>query len=120
MLSHSEVPVQSLHAADTLDAFFAQLAGAPQRALLLDYDGTLAPFRAERLGKQELAGYQASSRGGIVRVRARGDRFDLIGRAVTVLRGRLAEAGRFGPGSLTACFGSEPAGSRKKAPAADE
>lgn len=31
-----------------LDAFFARLEAAPQRALLLDYDGTLAPFRVDR------------------------------------------------------------------------
>jgi trehalose 6-phosphate phosphatase len=31
-----------------LDSFFARLAMAPVRALLLDYDGTLAPFRVER------------------------------------------------------------------------
>jgi trehalose-phosphatase len=37
-----------LHAPATLNAFFAQLAAAPQRALLLDYDGTLAPFHVER------------------------------------------------------------------------
>lgn len=31
-----------------LDAFFGKLADAPARTLLLDYDGTLAPFREER------------------------------------------------------------------------
>jgi trehalose-phosphatase len=31
-----------------LDQFFLRLARAPQRALLLDYDGTLAPFHVER------------------------------------------------------------------------
>ncbi len=31
-----------------LDAFFDRLRKASQRVLLLDYDGTLAPFRAER------------------------------------------------------------------------
>lgn len=30
------------------DGFFARLAAVPRRALLLDYDGTLAPFREER------------------------------------------------------------------------
>ena len=30
------------------DAFFEHVAAAPARALLLDYDGTLAPFRVER------------------------------------------------------------------------
>jgi len=31
-----------------LDTFFEKLRQAPKRALLLDYDGTLAPFRVER------------------------------------------------------------------------
>jgi trehalose-phosphatase len=31
-----------------MDSFFAQLARATHRTLLLDYDGTLAPFRLER------------------------------------------------------------------------
>jgi trehalose-phosphatase len=33
---------------DVLEEFFETLARAPRRALLLDYDGTLAPFRRER------------------------------------------------------------------------
>jgi trehalose 6-phosphate phosphatase len=31
-----------------IDAFFKSLSSAPQNALLLDYDGTLAPFKVER------------------------------------------------------------------------
>lgn len=31
-----------------LDVFFSRLSAAPMRALLLDYDGTLAPFAVER------------------------------------------------------------------------
>ena len=31
-----------------VDAFFETVAQAPKSALLLDYDGTLAPFRVER------------------------------------------------------------------------
>jgi hypothetical protein len=37
-----------------------------------------------------VVGYQASARGGTVRVRVAGDRVVLAGRAVTVLRARLA------------------------------
>lgn len=36
------------HTESALDTFFDRAAAAPRRALLLDYDGTLAPFRAER------------------------------------------------------------------------
>ena len=49
----------------------------------------LGPYWAERLGKTELTGYQASARGGVVRVTADGDRTVLGGRAVTVTRGEL-------------------------------
>ncbi len=49
----------------------------------------LAPFWAERLGKGEMVGYQASRRGGSVRVAVAGDRVRLEGRAVTTLSGEL-------------------------------
>ncbi len=49
----------------------------------------LGPFWAGRLGKDELRAYQASARGGDVRVRVEGDRVCLGGQAVTVLRGEL-------------------------------
>jgi PhzF family phenazine biosynthesis protein len=49
----------------------------------------LAPYWAERIGKTELIGYQASARGGVVLVRVDGDRTALAGRAVTVTRGEL-------------------------------
>jgi PhzF family phenazine biosynthesis protein len=49
----------------------------------------LGPYWAERLGKDELTGCQASARGGVVRVRVDGDRTRLGGRAVTVTRGEL-------------------------------
>ena len=49
----------------------------------------LGPFWASRLSKSEFVAYQASPRGGIVRVRVEGDRVKLGGQAVTVLRGEL-------------------------------
>ena len=48
-----------------------------------------APFWSQRLGKKEMVAYQASQRGGVVRVRLQGDRVVLGGQAVTVLRGEL-------------------------------
>jgi len=47
-LSSSEVTEASGGDVATLDAFFERLAKAPAAILLLDYDGTLAPFRPER------------------------------------------------------------------------
>lgn len=40
--------MQTQRTAFDLEAFFGQVRAAPRRALLLDYDGTLAPFRIER------------------------------------------------------------------------
>jgi predicted PhzF superfamily epimerase YddE/YHI9 len=50
----------------------------------------LGPFWGERLNKTELTGYQASARGGVVRVRLDGERVILGGQAVTIFRGELA------------------------------
>ncbi|OMF37060.1 oxidoreductase [Paenibacillus sp. FSL H8-0548] len=49
----------------------------------------LAPYWARRLRRNELVGYQASERGGIVKVRPAGDRVYLSGQAVTILKGQL-------------------------------
>ncbi|MGZ8762037.1 MAG: PhzF family phenazine biosynthesis protein [Acidimicrobiia bacterium] len=49
----------------------------------------LAPFWAERFGRDTLVGHQISARGGRVSVHLRGDRVTLGGGAVTVLRGEL-------------------------------
>ena len=49
----------------------------------------LGPFWARRTGHRDLLGWQASPRGGEVGVRVLGDRVLLLGRAVTVVRGRL-------------------------------
>jgi len=49
----------------------------------------LAPYWSEKLAKKELLAYQASSRGGELRLRVVGDRVKIGGQAVTVLRGEL-------------------------------
>ncbi|MER5951601.1 PhzF family phenazine biosynthesis protein [Streptomyces sp. NPDC001904] len=49
----------------------------------------LAPFWAERLGRTDLTGLQASARTGLVRVALRGERTLLTGSAVTVIDGEL-------------------------------
>jgi PhzF family phenazine biosynthesis protein len=51
----------------------------------------IGPWWANVLGKQELVCYQASERGGTLRVRMVDDRVQLAGNAVTVLRGEMAE-----------------------------
>lgn len=49
----------------------------------------LAPFWAERLGRRELTGLQASARTGLVHARVRGERTLLSGSAVTVMEAEL-------------------------------
>jgi PhzF family phenazine biosynthesis protein len=69
--------------------FFAPATGIPEDPVTGSAHCALGPFWGERLGRSELVGYQASRRGGTVRVRLAGDRVHLGGQAVTVLRGEL-------------------------------
>lgn len=75
---------------DFVSRFFAPRVGVPEDPVTGSAHCVLAPFWAARLGKDAMTGFQASRRGGIVRVRAAGDRVELAGQAVTVLRGELA------------------------------
>jgi PhzF family phenazine biosynthesis protein len=74
---------------DFVSRYFAPSAGIDEDPVTGSAHCVLGPFWAERLGRDDLTGFQASARGGLVRVRPRGDRTHLGGRAVTVLRGRL-------------------------------
>jgi len=76
---------------DFVSRFFAPRVGVPEDPVTGSAHCVLAPFWTRRLGRDELTGYQASRRGGIVRVRAVGDRVVLAGQAVTVMRGELAD-----------------------------
>jgi PhzF family phenazine biosynthesis protein len=78
---------EGLH--DVVSRFFAPAAGIPEDPVTGSAHTTLAPFWAERLGKDDFLAYQASARGGTVEVSLRGDRVLLGGQAVTVLRGEL-------------------------------
>lgn len=74
---------------DFVSRFFAPRAGIPEDPVTGSAHCCLGPFWSERLGTPEVVGYQASARGGVVRVRPRGPRVTLAGQAVTVLRGHL-------------------------------
>jgi len=74
---------------DLVSRFFAPGSGVDEDPVTGSAHCTLGPYWAPKLGKQELVAYQASARGGVVRVRLAGDRVKLQGQAVTVLRGRL-------------------------------
>jgi PhzF family phenazine biosynthesis protein len=74
---------------DFVSRFFAPSVGVNEDPVTGSAHCALGPFWAERLGRNELVAYQASARGGVVRVRVAGDRVLLGGQAVTVLRGEL-------------------------------
>ena len=48
----------SQETAETLEEFFSALAGAQKALLLLDYDGTVAPFRVDRFTARPWSGVQ--------------------------------------------------------------
>lgn len=74
---------------DFVSRFFAPAAGIDEDPVTGSAHCCLAPYWSGVLGKTAITGYQASSRGGIVRVEHKGDRVILAGQAVTVLRGEL-------------------------------
>src|SRR2546425_261579 len=76
---------------DFVSRFFAPRAGVNEDPVTGSAHCALGPYWGERLGKRELLAYQASARGGVVRVRLAGDRVSLGGQAVTVLQGELAD-----------------------------
>ncbi|MBV7333637.1 PhzF family phenazine biosynthesis protein [Chloroflexi bacterium TSY] len=74
---------------DFISRFFGPGAGIPEDPVTGSAHCCLAPYWSEKLGKTEMIGYQASSRGGVVRVTIAGDRVLLGGQVATVLRGEL-------------------------------
>jgi PhzF family phenazine biosynthesis protein len=74
---------------DFVSRFFAPGLGVREDPVTGSAHCCLGPFWSIRLAKDSMVGYQASERGGVVRVRVQGDRVILGGQAVTVLRGEL-------------------------------
>ncbi|HVY62422.1 MAG TPA: trehalose-phosphatase, partial [Planctomycetota bacterium] len=58
----AEVEVQGARLAPPGERFWRALAAAPARLLLLDYDGTLAPFRVDRRRARPAPGVVAALR----------------------------------------------------------
>ncbi len=74
---------------DFVSRFFAPSTGIAEDPVTGSAHCCLGPYWSEQLGKSELVGYQASRRGGIVRVRIDGERAYLSGQAVTLIQGEL-------------------------------
>lgn len=77
---------------DFVSRFFAPGVGVDEDPVTGSAHCCLGPYWSERLGRGELVGFQASERGGLVRVRTAGERVFLGGRAVTVMSGELSAA----------------------------
>jgi PhzF family phenazine biosynthesis protein len=76
---------------DFVSRFFAPGAGIDEDPVTGSAHCTLGPYWGRRLAKDELLAFQASVRGGVVRVRLAGDRVILGGQAVTVLKGEILD-----------------------------
>ena len=78
-------------ACDFVSRFFGPGVGIDEDPVTGSAHCSLGPYWAERLGKTDLVGHQVSKRGGVVRVRVREDRVDILGQAITVMRGKLLQ-----------------------------
>jgi len=74
---------------DLVSRFFAPGAGVPEDPVTGSAHCALTPYWANKLGKTELQAYQASPRGGKLRLRLENDRVILLGQAVITMRGEL-------------------------------
>ena len=75
---------------DFISRFFAPAVGISEDPVTGSAHCCLGPFWQKRLKKNTFTAYQASPRGGVVRVGVDGDRVTLGGQAVTFHRGELA------------------------------
>ncbi len=78
---------------DFVSRFFAPAAGVNEDPVTGSAHCCLADFWRKRLGKSEFTAFQASARGGVVKVRIVNDRVLLGGRAVMVAKGELVVDG---------------------------
>lgn len=74
---------------DFVSRFFAPGSGIDEDPVTGSAHTALGPYWAGVLGKSDFTAFQASARGGVVRVRVNGDRVLLGGQAVTVMTGEL-------------------------------
>jgi PhzF family phenazine biosynthesis protein len=74
---------------DFISRFFAPSAGIDEDPVTGSAHCCLGPYWGAKLGKTSLSAFQASARGGEVRVRLAGERVFLGGHAVTIASGQL-------------------------------
>ena len=74
---------------DFVSRYFAPSAGIDEDPVTGSTHCCLAPYWRRRLGRTAFTAWQASARGGLVKVEVHGDRVALSGQAVTVMRCEL-------------------------------
>ncbi len=74
---------------DFVSRFFAPGIGVDEDPVTGSAHCCLGPYWGGKLGKNEMTAYQASRRGGVVKVRLENDRVALCGKAVVVFSGEL-------------------------------
>ncbi len=75
--------------ADIVSRVFAPGAGIDEDPVTGSAHAVIAPYWAERLGRDHFTAFQASQRGGHMRCAVSGDRVILSGNCVTVIEGRF-------------------------------
>lgn len=76
---------------DFISRFFAPAVGVNEDPVTGSAHCALTPYWSAKLGRQEMTAYQASERGGVLRLRLEGDRVILQGQAVTVFRAEMVQ-----------------------------
>ncbi len=74
---------------DFVSRFFAPAVGIDEDPVTGSAHCCLGPYWAKKLNKKLLIGYQASERGGFVRIEIKEDRVRLGGTAVTIFKGEI-------------------------------
>ena len=74
---------------DFMSRFFAPRVGVPEDPVTGSAHCCLAPYWGEKLHKQSMLAYQASARGGELRLGLDGDRVLISGKAMTIFQGEL-------------------------------
>jgi predicted PhzF superfamily epimerase YddE/YHI9 len=74
---------------DFISRYFAPAMGVPEDPVTGSAHCALGAFWQQRLGRSAMRGYQASSRGGLIELTNLGERTQLCGKGVTIMRGEL-------------------------------
>ena len=74
---------------DFISRFFAPEVGIFEDPVTGSAHCCLGPYWKKKLGKDKLIAYQASERGGVLKIQVQGERVLISGKAVTVMQGNL-------------------------------